>query len=67
MYKFEEKVYNAIKQEVFTAYMDAMTAGEPTEELRANYLLIRRIDKELETARINYDEEMRQRKEKKES
>ena len=56
MYKFEEKVYNAIKNEVYTAYMDAMTEGEPTEDLRANYLLIRRIDKELETARINYDE-----------
>ena len=53
MYKFEEKVYNAIKNEVYTAYMDAMTAGEPVEDLRANYLLIRRIDKELETARIN--------------
>lgn len=64
MYKFEEKVYNAIKQEVFTAYMDAMTAGEPTEELRANYLLIRRIDKELETARINYNEEMKARMKK---
>ena len=61
MYKFEEKVYNAIKQEVFTAYMDAMTAGEPTEDLRANYLLIRRIDKELETARINYNEEMKKK------
>lgn len=59
MYKFEEKVYNAIKQEVFTAYMDAMAAGEPTEDLRANYLLIRRIDKELEAARINYDEEQK--------
>lgn len=57
MYKFEEKVYNAIKNEVYTAYMDAMTAGEPTEDLRANYLLIRRIDKELETARINYEEQ----------
>ena len=56
MYKFEVKVYNAIKNEVYTAYMDAMTEGEPTEDLRANYLLIRRIDKELETARINYDE-----------
>lgn len=64
MYKFEEKVYNAIKQEVFTAYMDAMTAGEPTEDLRANYLLIRRIDKELETARINYNEEMKARMKK---
>ena len=63
MYKFEEKAYNEIKNEVFTAYMDAMTAGEPTAELRANYLLIRRIDKELETARINYDETMKQRKE----
>lgn len=64
MYKFEEKVYNAIKQEVFTAYMDAMTAGQPTEDLRANYLLIRRIDKELETARINYNEEMKARMKK---
>lgn len=64
MYKFEEKVYNAIKQEVFTAYMDALTAGEPTEDLRANYLLIRRIDKELETARINYNEEMKARMKK---
>lgn len=64
MYKFEEKVYNAIKQEVFTAYMDAMTAGEPTEDLRANYLLIRRIDKELEAARINYNEEMKARMKK---
>lgn len=64
MYKFEEKVYNAIKQEVVTAYMDAMTAGEPTEDLRANYLLIRRIDKELETARINYNEEMKARMKK---
>lgn len=64
MYKFEEKVYNAIKQEVFTAYMDAMTAGEPTEDLRANYLLIRRIDKELEAARINYNEEMKERMKK---
>lgn len=64
MYKFEEKVYNAIKQEVFSAYMDAMTAGEPTEDLRANYLLIRRIDKELETARINYNEEMKARMKK---
>lgn len=64
MYKFEEKVYNAIKQEVFTAYMDAVTAGEPTEDLRANYLLIRRIDKELETARINYNEEMKARMKK---
>ena len=64
MYKFEEKVYNAIKQEVFTDYMDAMTAGEPTEDLRANYLLIRRIDKELETARINYNEEMKARMKK---
>lgn len=63
MYKFEEKVYNAIKEEVFTDYMDSLTAGEPTEGLRANYLLIRRIDKELETARINYDEAMKQRKE----
>lgn len=61
MYKFEEKVYNAIKNEVYTAYMDAMTAGKPTEDLRANYLLIRRIDKELETARINYDEEQKAR------
>lgn len=25
MYKFEEKVYNATKNEVYTAYMDAMT------------------------------------------
>lgn len=64
MYKFEEKVYNAIKQEVFTAYMDAMAAGEPTEDLRVNYLLIRRIDKELETARINYNEEMKARMKK---
>lgn len=61
MYKFEEKVYNAIKNEVYTAYMDAMMAGEPAEDLRANYLLIRRIDKELETARINYDEEQKAR------
>lgn len=61
MYKFEEKVYNAIKNEVYTAYMDAMAAGEPTEDLRANYLLIRRIDKELETARINYDAEQKAR------
>lgn len=61
MYKFEEKVYNAIKNEVYTAYLDAMTAGEPTEDLRANYLLIRRIDKELETARINYDEEQKEK------
>lgn len=61
MYKFEEKVYNAIKNEVYTAYMDAMTEGEPVEDLRANYLLIRRIDKELETARINYDEEQKAR------
>lgn len=64
MYKFEEKVYDAIKQEVFTDYMDALTAGEPTEGLRANYLLIRRIDKELETARINYNEEMKARMKK---
>lgn len=61
MYKFEEKVYNAIKNEVYTAYMDAMAAGETAEDLRANYLLIRRIDKELETARINYDEEQKAR------
>lgn len=61
MYKFEEKVYNAIKNEVYTAYMDAMTEGEPTEALRANYLLIRRIDKELETARFNYDAEQNAR------
>lgn len=61
MYKFEEKVYNAIKNEVYTAYMDAMAEGQPTEDLRANYLLIRRIDKELETARIKYDEEQKAR------
>ena len=61
MYKFEEKAYNAIKNDVYTAYLDAMTAGEPTEDLRANYLLIRRIDKELETARINYDEEQKEK------
>lgn len=55
MYKFEEKVYNSIKEEVYTSYMDALTDGEPTEGLRANYLLLRRIDKELETARLVYD------------
>ena len=61
MYKFEEKVYNEIKNDVYTAYLDAMTAGEPTEDSRANYLLIRRIDKELETARINYDAEQKEK------
>lgn len=64
MYKFEEKAYNVIKEEVYTSYMDATEAGEMTEEVRANYLLMRRLDRELEKARINYDEAMKQRKEK---
>ena len=61
MYKCEEKVYNAIKEEVYTSYMDSLTNGEPAESLRANYLLIRRIDKELETARLVYEAKQKEK------
>lgn len=61
MYKFEEKVYNAIKEEVYTSYMDSLSNGEPIESLRANYLLIRRIDKELETARLVYESKQKEK------
>lgn len=64
MYKFEEKVYNAVKEEVYVSYMDATEAGEMTAEVRANYLLMRRLDKELEKARINYDAAMNREKKK---